>query len=388
MAGEHFRKIIQSAERLTDFYVHVCKSQYPAEITVYDDRGRIVSLATRWLADVEYTNACGSRETFARYVIYLLRWMRRSGSLVRLSVDEALRTLTRNHIKAWIDESSDSKKLKASTIHQRESVIATFIEWMEENKIRDEADTPYRSGKLITKDSHHGLPKAISEDHFIKLLKGYHNESERCMLHGMYDTGMRISEVCRLRNRDLPDEHHFDGNKGLLPIRIQGSKGRGGHLVERNSIISRPVLARIRKYHNSDPAYLRRYPRRHDPDNLVFLSATGRELSRPNVHKQLKRAAARAGLDPESVRTHTPRHSFSFEVLMAHDLTPETGTRYVMLTTLLGHRDPNSTKAYSRVHPEVLEATRTELFSKYEAACRIAEATTLAPLKHTEKRGH
>ena len=381
-------KIIQKATRLTDYYVHVCRSQNPPVITLFDCDGRIISSVTRWMADTEFSLADGSRETFARYITYFLRWMRKNRTLTRLNADEILSICSREHISAWIKDSIGSGGLRASTVHQRETVIAKFIKWLEKIKVRDEDASPYRSGKLITTEVHKGLPQAISEEQFIKLLNGYHNESERCAIHAMYDTGVRISELVRMTNKDLPDEHSFDSSSGFVPIRIRGSKGQGGQIVDRYSIISLPVLARIRKYHNSDPAYSRVYPKGHDAGNLTFLSVTGKPLSRENVHKQLKSAARRAGIDAENIRTHTPRHSFSFEVLMAKDVSPETGKRYAMLTTLLGHRNPDSTKAYSHVLPEVLEAMREEPFSKYDAARRIVEATRLAPLKHKEKRGH
>ncbi|MBO7749312.1 tyrosine-type recombinase/integrase [Burkholderia pseudomallei] len=381
-------KVVQKAMRLTDYYVHVCRSRHPALITVFDCYGRIIKLPTRWLEDIEFSHADGTRETFARYVVYFLRWMQESKNLTRLSADEILRIFSREHIKGWIKHSKKLRALHPSTVNQREAVLAVFLKWLEENEIRDEVDTPYRSGKLITKKVHKGLPQAVSEARFTELLNAYHNESERCVMHTMYDTGMRISEVMRMTNGDLPDENTVDSESGFLPVRIRGSKGKGGQIVDRFSIISLPVLARIRKYHNSDPAYARVYPNVHEQSNLTFLSATGKRLTRENVHKQLKNALRRAGIDKKSVRTHTPRHSFSFEVLMARDVHAEPGSRYAMLTTLLGHSNPDSVKSYSKVIPEVLEAIRAEAFSKYDAARRIAETTRLAPLKHKEKRGH
>ncbi|WP_028205211.1 tyrosine-type recombinase/integrase [Paraburkholderia nodosa] len=381
-------EIIRKGQRLVDYYVHVNRTTHPATITLFDFSGRIIESPTRWLADKEYTYADGTRETFGRYVGYFLRWMRRKGALTRLTSDEVLRTCNRDHIKSWIEHSTKVTKLESSTVHQRESVLAKFIEWLEENHLRDESDTPYRSGKLITTEDHRQLPQGISAEKFKETLAGYYNESERCAMHTMYDTGLRISELCRMKNADLPDDACHDSASGFLPIRIRGSKGSGGKIVERFSIISLPVLARIRKYHSSDAAYGRVYPERHARENLTFLSATGKPLSRESVHKQLKRAARRAGIDPETIRTHTPRHSFSIEVLMAHDVHKEPGTRYAMLTNFLGHRDPKSTKVYSKVNPEVLESMRKELFSKYEVARTIAEETRLPPLKHREKRGH
>ena len=204
----------------------------------------------------------------------------------------------------------------------------------------------------------------------------------------MFDCGLRISEVCRLRNRDLPSARDYPDGQKYLPLHVEGSKGRGGRTKPRNTIISAPTLARVHRMHANHKPYRETYPSISAPDNLVFLSATGCPLSPRNVLNQLKAAARRAGIPEEKVHPHVMRHSFALYLLLATDLDEQYGNRRLLLMRCLGHSSVSAGDVYAKLLPGVLVRASTEPIEKYTQAQRVYDTTFLAPRKHTETRGH
>ncbi len=234
-----------------------------------------------------------------------------------------------------------------------------FLEWLttqEAGRVRTLENTPYKTGKLISPAPHRRKPQFISPELMIRLIGGYCNESERCLAHALYDTGLRISEVPRLCKKDLPDPKNFPDGLKYYPLYTKGSKGRGGRIKERIALISSPVLARISRYHNSSEYRFAPFWQSGDPDKPVFLSVNGYSLSPRNVRSQMDLAAVRMNLLPSLFSPHTLRHGAAFAIL-----TSELGKDYF---------------------------DKLFLVQQYEEAKRIFDATYLAPAKHREVRGH
>lgn len=120
------------------------------------------------------------------------------------------------------------------------------------DRLRD--NIPRGSG-TFTKSLHNRLPRFVTVEQVVTLLKGLYNESQRVVGHFMFDTGVRISVLGRLTTRMLPRESDWPESVNYYPLIVPGSKPyRGNEFKFRYTIVSRPMLARIRRYH-ATPTY-------------------------------------------------------------------------------------------------------------------------------------
>ncbi len=151
----------------------------------------------------------------------------------------------------------------------------------------------------------------------------------RAILEVFYATGARVTEVCRLRVRDLT----ADGRSALL-------QGKGGR--ERMAPLGEPARAAL-------AAYLRKVRPSLDRQGAeeLFLSRTGRPLRRESIFRIVKAAARRAGI-AKNVYPHLLRHSFATHLL-------EGGANLRAVQSLLGHADPATTEIYTHVSQQRLQ---------------------------------
>ena len=152
---------------------------------------------------------------------------------------------------------------------------------------------------------------------------------DRAILELLYATGVRVSELVRLRTTDLDLEEAF------CVVFGKGSKERwvpvGSHAI----------------------VALDRYLREVRPGldggrgrGAVFLSNRGRPITRMTVWRIVRRSAERAGIE-KKVSPHTIRHTFATHLL-------EGGADLTAVQELLGHVDISTTQIYTHVDREYL----------------------------------
>ena len=143
----------------------------------------------------------------------------------------------------------------------------------------------------------------------------------RVLLTVLYGGGLRISEVCGLRWRDLMTRDEA----GQATVFGKGGKTR----VVLLSAATWKVLAALRRQAPSDAP--------------VFLSRKGGALDPSAVHRVVKAAAARAGLQAE-VSAHWLRHAHA-----SHSL--DRGAPIHLVQATLGHASVATTGRYLHARP-------------------------------------
>jgi site-specific recombinase XerD len=149
----------------------------------------------------------------------------------------------------------------------------------------------------------------------------------RTLLRLAYVAGLRTSEICDLRWRDT-NARATDGEITVL--------GKGGK--------SRQIVLPASMWHE----LLALHGEATD-DDPVFRSAKGGPLDPSQVHRIVKRAAARAGL-PSAVSAHYLRHAH-----VRHALDRGAPARLVQAT--VGHSDVRITSRYGHTKPNESSAT-------------------------------
>lgn len=147
---------------------------------------------------------------------------------------------------------------------------------------------------------------------------------DRALFELIYAAGLRVSEVCGLDITDL----YFEQN--IVRVVGKGTKERYVPLGKRASSEIRFYL----KY---------AYPLldKGKSGGALFLNARGKRISRKGVWKNLKAAAALAGIKKD-FSVHTLRHSFATHLI-------QNGADIRGIQTLLGHKSINTTEIYTHL---------------------------------------
>lgn len=350
----------------------------------FDDKSNLIELPTLWakhlISRIGYRY---SKKTVIHYINALkhfLSWI--EINFKDINIDDVIsKLITKIELEDWLNYEKD-KGLKLTTINNRENVVREFYKSLTTGKLGsviNESDNPYNDNELITKAKSKSKPTNINFDDLIIIINAFNNESERVITQLLYELGLRISELLELKLKDLPI---YNPEQKQYIMRIRGSKGRAGSFKERNVIIYAPLLVRLTKYHKS-PAY--RFSKlwmENDPEKPVFLSTDGKPLTSSAIIKQMKRAAKRAGLNPEKFSPHKLRHSATYSIL-ASDMGSDVTDNMLIAQEILGHNSIKTTEKYG----SALIGSTVKI-NRYEQSLQLYNETYLSAKNHKENRGH
>ena len=177
----------------------------------------------------------------------------------------------------------------------------------------------------------HTLPEYLTRQEVEALLSGPDLESphgmrDRCMLEVLYATGLRVSELVRLKLNEVNLE------VGILQPVGKGDKQRVVPFGD-------SALHHLRSYLTmARPRFLKGGTSRY-----VFLTQQAGPMSRQYFWMLLNRYVKALGLDPgRRVSPHTLRHSFATHLL-------ENGADLRAIQMMLGHADISTTEIYTHV---------------------------------------
>jgi integrase/recombinase XerD len=170
------------------------------------------------------------------------------------------------------------------------------------------------------------LPKALSVSEVMDLLatgfKGNTILRDTAMLELLYSSGLRVSELVRIKLGDI----HFDA--GFVRIMGKGDK-------ERVVPVNTGALEKVKRYIEAErPAMLKK---RQSP--YLFVTRLGKPMSRQRFWQTLKAIGKQAGLE---ISPHTIRHCFATHLL-------EGGADLRSVQKMLGHSDISTTQIYTKV---------------------------------------
>jgi integrase/recombinase XerD len=164
---------------------------------------------------------------------------------------------------------------------------------------------------------------------------------DRAMLELLYATGMRVSELIKVRAVDLRLVEEY------LTCVGKGSK-------ERIIPIGEQATAWVRQYQREGrPQLVRQGKTRAPASPRLFLNVRGGPLSRVGFWKILKTYGKRAGIRG-ALSPHVIRHSFATHLL-------ERGADLRAIQMMLGHADLSTTQIYTHV----LEARLRNVYERF-----------------------
>ncbi|MEL7078972.1 MAG: tyrosine-type recombinase/integrase [Cyanobacteria bacterium J06582_2] len=152
---------------------------------------------------------------------------------------------------------------------------------------------------------------------------GARSDRDRVMLLFMYGCGLRVSEVIGLTWNDLKPKSKGEGRCTVFG---KGSKTR---IV----IVPEWLWVTVKEYEK----YFR-------VNQYLFISRNHNQMNRSVVHRMIKRACKRVGINPR-ISAHWLRHSHA-----SHSL--EAGCNLRLLQLGLGHASVTTTERYLHISPD------------------------------------
>ncbi len=355
-----------------------------------DKKLKIVQMPSKFLLSVNnsslrYSDA--SIKHYAKVLKYFISYLEKRFKEPLDILFEIIDGLVISEYLKYLQESG----LKASTIRNREAIIKEFMTWLtseEAGNIRTNngyATNRYKSPTPAVK-----IPKYLKIEEIIEFINLLHDESQRCLIHFIFDSGVRISEINKLKKSDMPKLQDFSEDAMYFDINIAGSKGRGGRIKERKTFISRAMLMRINRLHKQHPIY-RESLKKYGSEMPCFLNVKGGRITDNAIKNLLYKTSQRGGLDPSKFSAHKFRHSFAISVLMS-EFDSEFINKLVIVRDALGHNDIKTTEIYAHIPPAAIKNLQTKnkehnIFYRFEEAQNIYDQTYLPMKSHKEKRG-
>ena len=194
-------------------------------------------------------------------------------------------------IKDYLFYLAEEKESATATINQAINALKFYYGTMLKKKFVYGVRRPRKDKKL---------PTVLSQEEVARVLTSLENLKHRTLLMLVYASGLRVSEVVKLRVADI------DSDRMLL--NIKGAKGR----KDRCTMLSRTALEALNEY-------LEKYK----PGKWLFEGAReGRYLSIRTAQAIFEQAKGKAGIKKD-ISIHGLRHSFA-----THALENGTDLRY------------------------------------------------------------
>lgn len=263
-------------------------------------------------------------------------------------IDQKLSALDVNteHINSFIKFLA-AKNLQARSINRKLSTIKTYYAFLvSENYTTHNpvliVDLPKYSSKL---------PLILQVAEIKELLdccdldKTPEGLRLKAMIHLLYASGLRVSELVSLKLSNLLKSTNKSEIKKIFTIDGKGNK-------ERHVVINDQAISSIREYLLVRDLFIAP----HNPKNMLYLFPSIAEsgyMTRQNFAILLKQLAIKAGLDPNNVSPHVLRHSFASHLL-------EGGADLRVIQELLGHADISTTQIYTHLQTNYLKKILNE----------------------------
>lgn len=223
----------------------------------------------------------------------------------------------------------DYRGLVGSTRKRKTISIRIFLAFL----YRDGYITNDLSKLLIPPYAENTIPRVLTQSEYQRLLKiCEHNIRDKAIIELLLQTGIRLSELCRLTmsDIDLPTQYGQEDNEMGL-IRIVGGGGR----KSRNLPLNSKACQALQAYLDARPT---------ESTGFLFINKSGEPLGERGVQKLISKYMFQAGIRGASIQSL--RHTFG-----THHAAK--GTSLKTIQEIMGHQDIRTTEIYVTLAQEL-----------------------------------
>lgn len=182
---------------------------------------------------------------------------------------------------------------------------------------------PYQVPSVLFPARSSKLPAVMNPAQVKAVIDAIQNVKHRTLLSLLYSTGLRLSEIARLKIADIDSK--------TMRIKVVSGKGK----KDRFTLLSQQMLLELRAY------YIH-----YRPELYLFNgSMKGSKYSERTIQRIVELSLAKAGLQDKHFTVHTLRHSFATHLL-------DNGADLLTIKALLGHTNLTQTIKYLHLSNE------------------------------------
>jgi site-specific recombinase XerD len=262
----------------------------------------------------------------------------------------AVEQIERVHILSWLNAlasqpGAKGRILAARSVNCYARSMRAFCNWLETENYVEVSPAHHvkmpKVGKplirIIEFDEFERILKACTPPHEVGPTTDCNAARNRAIFWVLWDTGIRLAELCDLRLTN------FNREKGVIIVHGKGDKERRIALG-RNA--QRALLLYIDRYRPNDHRLMELG---NSGEDHVFLSESGFPFTRHGVNMLFTRIRDRADLPKDKrVSPHIFRHTFAVRYLML-------GGDIYSLQELLGHEDIATIKLYMHLNDTLIQ---------------------------------
>jgi site-specific recombinase XerD len=262
-----------------------------------------------------------SRESYFRRMNAFLEFIKEQ--------QKDIKEINHSDIQQYILYLKKEKCLAPGTINNYISGIKFFYTHVLD-KEWDSKKIPYM--KLI-----HKMPVIPSADEIIRMLNAEKNLKHKAILYLIYGSGLRVSEVAKLKISDICSKN--------MRVRVDGAK----HNTNRYTILSQTALLVLRQYFRENFK-----DQDYKPDSWLFPGCRkDTNINVKSVKNMILHLRDRQAMD-KNVSAHVLRHCFA-----THSL--ENGVDPVLIQQMLGHKSLKTTLVYLHMTSKSLMGVKSPL---------------------------
>jgi site-specific recombinase XerD len=231
------------------------------------------------------------------------------------------RAVERRHLEAYLG-SLDARGLSGNYRRRIVAALRSFFDFLEDRELI----TLSPARKLIPPERERGTPRYLTEAEYKRLLEAVrHEPRDAAIIEVLLQTGMRLSELARLKVTDLE-----------LPTKISKEPGQAGSVTIFGKGRRTRTVTLNWKAGKAVKAYLAVRPDAQDQDSL-FLTKYKKAIGPRSIELAVAKYLTDAGIQGASV--HSLRHTFGTH-------TVRRGTKLRVVQEMLGHSSLKTTSIY------------------------------------------
>ncbi len=265
-----------------------------------------------------------SQNTLKAYTSDVKSWY-----LYSAAHDFSYKNLSGEYISRFLTEQSIRGKSK-STVQRNAAVLSSFARYLSYDGVLESMPIlePLPKRKEI-------LPQIMTEGEIQRILNACEDDTltgkrDRAIIELAYGTGMRASEICSIKMKDI------DRRGGLIFTRGKGDKER-----------TIPYIGGVRKIVDAYIENVRPKMNKLQSDWLFF-SHSGKQMRREFLWQMLRKRGVAAQIPLSRLHPHVLRHTFATHLL-------RNGMDQRTLQEILGHSSIMTTEKYTHLDTEIID---------------------------------